>query len=372
MISDDDIHLRQKVMPERDIFFVLILIIVLILESFALLLVVQKNPIPALLLHFIAFLIIAGAAKIKDLNNKDSRFAWVTMIALPLMGPFAPAGTLFALFWYYISKEKSLTFRQWHDSIFPPHDPTLAEVVYDRISFGRDQAGLDYSVTYLMDVIKLGSDDKKREAILKILRNYDPGFAPILKMALEDDHNSIRVQAATAMTKLKKTYYTTSVKLERLRREWPDKNSISLELAKHYDDYAFSGLLDDKQAAEYQQLSYEYYEEFIDYEPQDSPLIPKAKLRMARLLLRMDKLDEACTHFQHLINENPEPSDAYLWYGECLYRMGRYDILREIAGTLAQAPMAQEDALRYPDYIRGIIELWSPILPSQLPKQEAI
>ncbi len=357
-IKEEDIHLRQKIKPERDLFLVLVLVVVFVIDAFALVCLFANNFVPALMFHAVSFLILLGVSKLKEHKSKDARFAWIATIAVPVMGPLAPVGVLFALLWHYMSNEKSLTFREWRDSIFPPEHKTLAQTVYDRITFGRDQAGEGYSVTYLMDVIKMGNDEKKREAIFKILRNYDPSFAPLLKMALEDKHNAIRVQAATAITKLKNTFFSQSVKLERLRRDWPKKNIILLELAKHYDNYAFSGLLDDKQETENRLLSLHYYKEFIMQEPEDTPQVLEVHQLLGRLLFRRGKIEEASRQFEKLRTAGYATSDVNLWYSECLFNLKRYAELRTIAAESAHSALVT-DSHKYPDHIRAMILLWA-------------
>lgn len=359
-IEEEDIHLLQKVAPERDLFLVLVLLVVFVVDAYAVICLFAGNTLPALAFHAAAFVLMAAASLLKTSKGKDSRFAYIAAAATPVMGPLAPVGVLLSLLWFYMSKEKSLTFGQWRDSIFPPEHKTLAQIVYERITFGREQAGENYSVTYLMDVIKLGSDDQKREAIFKILRHYDPRFAPLLKMALEDKHNAIRVQAATAITKLKNTFFTTSVKLERLRRDWPKKNMILLELAKLYDNYAFSGLLDKKQEEENRTLALHYYQQFIIHESEGSIHLLETRQLIGRLLFRMGRVAEACEQFEKLKAENHSTPDINLWYSECLFYLKRYDKLRLLARENAETALTT-DAIKYPEHIRKMLMLWANI-----------
>lgn len=356
--EEEDLHQLKKIRPERDLFLVLVLLVVLVVESFGMLSLFEGNAGLTAILHVLSFVILLGVAVLKKLRERDDRFAWVAMLALPVLGPLAPLGVLFSLFWHYISKEKSLSFRQWRDSIFPPEFKTLAQVVYERIAFGREQAGEDYNVTYLMDILKMGGTEKKREAIYKILRHYEAGLAPLLRLALEDSNNMIRVQAATAITKLKNTYFLQSVKLERLRKTWPDKNGFVLELARHYDNYAFTGLLDASQERESRLMAMKYYYLYLDSEPEDGQHVPEVRQLLARLLFRMNNVEDACKHFERIRESGHATPEVNLWYGECLYRLGRYTVLRQLAEETITTPAITDD-LKYTSNIRGTMMLWA-------------
>jgi len=354
----EDLHVQQKITPERDMFLVLMLLVTLVIECFVVSSALHGKVALALCFHAFAFLLMFMYAKLKSSRGKDARFAWVAASALPLMGPFASGGVLFALLWFFLSKGKSLTFEEWRESIFPTEHKSLAQTVYERIAFGRDQAGENYSVTYLMDVLKMGSDEKKREAIFKISRYYDPGLAPLLKIALEDPHNVIRIQAATAMARLKNTFFSKSLLLEKLRRDWPEKNRILLDLARHYDNYAFSGLLEKTQELENRLLALQYYRNFLEKESKDSSLLAEAHQFYGRLLLRMDMVEAACREFEKLREDGLATPDINLWYSECLFKLQRYAALRIIARENVASPLTT-DSYKYPDNIRDTIKLWA-------------
>ncbi|MBY0407478.1 MAG: hypothetical protein K2Q01_07280, partial [Rickettsiales bacterium] len=192
----------------------------------------------------------------------------------------------------------------------------------------------------------------------KILRHYDASLAPLLKMALEDSNNMIRVQAATAMTKLKNMYFDHSVKLEHMWQEWPKKNGIVLELARLYDNYAFSGLLEETQAQENRNLAMNYYLRYLEVEPKDSPHVTEVLQLLARLLFRMQDIPKACEYFERLRQAGHDTPEVNLWYAECLYRLGRLAELRELAAVAASSPDMADD-LKYTRNMRGTLALWA-------------
>lgn len=354
----EDIHARQKITPERDWLFVLMLVLVLAIEWFVMSSLLAGKTALALAFHVLAFMLLLTYARMKSYRGKDARFAWIATYALPLMGPLAPAGVLLSLLWYFLSKEKSLSFEEWRDSIFPIEHKSLAQTVYERITYGREQVEPYYNVTYLMDILRMGNDEKKREAIFKISRYYDPGLAPLLRIALEDEHNVIRVLAATATAKLKHGFFERSVELENLREEWPEKNRILYDLARHYDNYAFSGLLEDAQEQENRSYALRYYREFIDREASNDPLVLDARQHYARLLLRMDKVKQACRELEIIREAGGESPGLNLWYGECLFRLKRYDELRKLARKEVESETIR-DTVKYPYNIREAMQLWA-------------
>ena len=360
---EEDIHESQKIGAERDVGFVLLAIIALVVDYFALLLLLAQWFLPALALHALCFLLLLTYANRKRKRRKDARFVLIASAFMLVLGPIALGGILVSFFWYYISKEKSLSFKQWRDSIFPAEYKSLGQTVYERITFGREELGVNYSVTYLMDIITLGSDEEKREALFKISRYYDPCFAPMLRQALEDSHNMIRVLAAAAITKIKTTFFSTSMQLEKLKLAWPDNSRVLLELARHYDAYAFSGLLDDDQQEDNRRLALRYYQEFIAKNANHTDILEAHKL-LGRLLLRMGHTEEACAHFETLRAEGIQTSDINFWYSECLFSLKRYAALRKLAAENGDNPLAT-DRLKYPDHIRGTTQLWSGMQENQ-------
>lgn len=356
----EDIHLKKQIRPERDVVFLLLLVLAFFFESFALIGVFYEWYFLAIAFHLVSIIVMATYAQVKQIRGRDSRFVWMTVILMPVFGPMAPAGLMLSLFWHFMSKSKSLSFRAWFESIFPREDKNISEIVYERITFGRDLSGSDYSTTYLIDILKLGNDAQKSEALFKISRYYDPSFAPLLKLAVEDPHNVIRVQAATAMTKIKNSFFSQSLKLERLKREWPEKTEILLWLARHYDNYAFSGLLDEEQEEDNRHVALKYYQQFLDKKPDDELLLAEARQAKARLLLRMGRLQDARTYFIKLKEEDLFTPGMNAWYCECLFAMKRYDELREIARESRNSAM-MADPFKYADNVRSTLLLWAHV-----------
>jgi len=354
----EDIHLKKKIRPERDLLFILLLVLSFIVESYAFIFLAYAWFLPAAMVHALSFIVMLTYAEIKKIRRRDIRFAWLVVIFMPVMGPFAPSGILLSLFIHVISKNKALSFREWFESIFPRDDKSLAQTVYDHIVFGRDPAPAHYSVTYLMDVIRLGSVAQKIEAIFKISRHFNASFAPILKLAVEDSHNMIRVQAATAIIKIRNEFFAQMLKLERLKKEWPNNPGIIFACARHYDNYAFSGLLDDAQETENRAAALHYYRQYVSGLHNDVVLMTQARQAIGRLLLRMGKLHDARVYFEEMKKEGFFTPDMAVWYSECLFYLREYAVLRTVAQQ-TEKEGAISDIVKFPENVRGAIQLWA-------------
>jgi tetratricopeptide (TPR) repeat protein len=204
-----------------------------------------------------------------------------------------------------------------------------------------------------VDVIKRGSESQKREAILKMTQFFHPDFGSVIKMALrEDSSNVVRVQAATAITKIKNNFFSQLMALEKLRRKYPDKNEILLAIASVYDDLAFSTILEPEQESEARQLALKFYEEFRAHRPNDKRL----HYLIGRLMMRQGRYEEAVRWFEGAMTSELIKLDIWVLYAECLYSLKRFDELRRQARSNCDLVLQSR---KYPDSICESVLFWS-------------
>ena len=73
-----------------------------------------------------------------------------------------------------------------------------------------------------------------------------------------------------------------------------------------------------------------------------------------RLLLRLDRIEEAATHLASLSQTSPDPRPA-LWHVECLYRLRRFDELRKRIEDPRLAELALTDSY---GNVNPVLNLW--------------
>ena len=102
----------------------------------------------------------------------------------------------------------------------------------------------------LMDVFLVGTDDQQLTALGRMLKRYEPAMAAILGVALQSHEPSVRVLAATVISKLHRDFSEQIASLQRVADARAAPSSVWLDLAAACTAYARSGLLDRTQCAE--------------------------------------------------------------------------------------------------------------------------
>ncbi len=271
----------------------------------------------------VVFLLAAGLQKI----GRDARFMLLLGATTSALGIFGAVGTCVSILLYLWFMQVSQTFAEWFATIFPRQKLSKPERIYDDLSYGRDQNPVDYSVVPFLDVMEIGSEAQKRKALSRMSEYFEPQFAPAFKQALSDSSNSIRVQAATAVTRIENQFIEELMKITDLARRYPKDANIKLALAEHYDDYAFTGILDDEREMLNRNRALEHYREYLEMKPGDI----NVRIRAGRLLLRLARHNEAADWFARCITDGYSSDSLIIWYMEALFLAGRYEELRKNA-----------------------------------------
>ncbi len=313
------------------------------------------NLLIHLLLVGIAGLLVYLLAK----AGLDTRLSMLMFITTSVMGAIGAAGTLLCAIRaaFYIRYRHD--FEEWYSSIFPRGVNTLPEDIVEKLELGHDENPLEYSVIPFMDVMEIGNEAQKREALSRMSANFYPRFAPAFKRALVDDHSSIRIQAATAITRIENTFHEKLLRIIQLHRELPKNPIIKKGLAEHYDNYAFTGLLDEDRENINREKAREKYLEYLQMRPDDMDV----RLKVGRLLIRAKRYDEAANWFKHSLDEGYATDALKIWYMECLFMTGRYDELRAAASTF------RIDLTNYKDIQPEMVEsihLWAQAGANQI------
>lgn len=258
---------------------------------------------------------------------RENRFFILLFISTITMGIFGAAGTLLAIILHIWFMRFANPFAEWFTSIFPSSHISDTEQVYEDIQVGRDESSKPYSVISFMDVIQHGTEAQKRTALSKMTSRFHPSFAPAFKKALNDSSNNIRIQAATAISKIEDQFMTRLIKLNELHEQNPQNAVITMALAEHYDNYAFTGILDDDRERQNRAQALKYYKEYLDLEPGSSD----AYVKIGRLLMRSNEPDEALNWLRQGSERGHQSPAIITWLAEALYACGYFSELRQLA-----------------------------------------
>lgn len=202
----------------------------------------------------------------------------------------------------------------------------------------------------LCDVFRSGTLAQKRRAVSLIGANFKPEFAEALRMALRDEQNAIRVQAGMVLLKLEDEFGSKQLDLqaqgdELLAEFGFGEDHTHLELARLYDQQAYSGLLDASRTKTARIQALREYRAHLAQHPDDDEAIAA----VGRLLIREDQHQLVADWFGQQVREGKKSDAVLMWLAEALYRSRRYGELQAIVaehGERLARKLPQDSALR--------------------------
>jgi hypothetical protein len=296
-----------------------------------------------------AHVVAAGPAAYALLRSSwgDDRYVVLLAITTAALGPLGPAGVLLAMALERVHARGAVSIEQWHEMLFPPLVADMKGDLWRRIGKRASDRPPDPRVTPFQDVLAFGSVQQRQAVVAIIAQQFRPAFAPALKAALRDEHNVIRVQAATVIARFEQEFLERTFELEAAVQQAPGDPEAILALASHSDDQAFAGLFDATREESCRARAAEGYERYLDLRPDDQAV----DLRLARLQFRRGLFEQAEPRLRRLAEAGH--ASARLWLMEVLFAQRRYRDLRAVAerfGTGADA---------MPIEAAGAIELWA-------------
>jgi hypothetical protein len=252
----------------------------------------------------------------------DVRIPLILVSATAALGPCGPAAALFTMALSRWFMRHATPFEEWYRTLFP-------ELVNDaEADFARRAASATVdnpaSLAPFAEVLAFGSLHQKQALIAVINQSFRPAFGPILKRALSDENNVIRVQAATTMNRIENVMHAQTVELTGRLSEKPGDPDALLALARHYDSHLYSCILDAKREEEIRERALETWSRYLALKPNDID----SQIAASRLQLRSGLCEDAARSLAKVIDAGAATPQAELWYMESLYRLGRYAELR--------------------------------------------
>jgi tetratricopeptide (TPR) repeat protein len=256
----------------------------------------------------------------------DVRLPLLLIGTTAALGPLGPAGTLATAVlarWYM---RKAAPFEDWYRALFPDNHGEAGNEFASRLAHSADPDNPS-GIAPFAEVLAFGSLQQKQALIALINQSFRPAFGPVLKRALTDTNNVIRVQAATAMNKIEKGIHERTLQLTREVSQNPGNPDALRELARHYDSWLYSSILDARREEEVRARALDAYRRYLAARPDDS----ESRIAISRLLLRSGRYSEAATSLEKAMQAGLSTSQAELWYMESLYNLGRFTELHEYA-----------------------------------------
>jgi len=282
---------------------------------------------------------------------RRNQLAWYLFVATAGLGPIGPFAALATGILLLVFHRDWFDFQAWYSSLFPAETRSRVTDLYESLMRRQRQQG-KAGVESFADILSGSDAAKKRLAIGLLTRHFRPGFAPALKLALTDVDPSVRTQAATAVATIEGRFLARAQQLQRRARERPKSFGARHRLARHYDDYAFTGLLDPERERDNRIRALESYEGALKVRPREAGIWTA----IGRLLVREHRYDAAASWFTVAEARGLMTPDMVLWNLEALFRLGRYDKLR---AAINQHRQLFESATKLPPQVPDVIGLWT-------------
>ncbi len=294
----------------------------------------------ALGVHVGACAVVALAALTRPDDRDEHRLIQALAATMPFFGALAPVALLLFYPLYLRFRATATPFAEWYRKLFPDDEGALSAQLYQSI-VRRELPRSDYTpVVSYMDIVQHGTVEQRIAVIATVARNFRPVFAPVLKAALADTNPEVRVQAATAIAKLTDDFVGRVQGLEIVLARNAGDTKCMRELAKAYDEYAYTGILDAALEENNRVRALQLWLNYCELVPDDN----EASLAVGRLLMRLERHGLAAQWLERSFAEGRATRQAVLWYMEVLFAQGRTDALRALAAQTV-TDLAQDRTL---------------------------
>lgn len=347
-----DVHTSDAASANTGMFFVVALVLAALHGFNAYLALTGTAFAVVMIIHLVLVGFATMLAFAQYRKGHDVPFLALLAITTAATGVFGAAGSLFTSILYILLRQKALHFKEWFELIFPSDLTTDSERIYNNIMVGTDENPRQYGVMPFLEVMEIGSEEQKRRALSKMTVNFHPRLAPAFRRALNDQSNVIRVQAATAAAKIENQFMSKLQRIEEAREKEPSNKHIIFALAKFYDDYAYTGILDTEREMLNRQKAIDTYKSYLQHDPNST----EAWSSIGRLLFRSEQWEEAAEWFKHALDRGWRSKNMVLWYLESLFRTGNYRELRRMAVEYGRGITDNEEL---PNEIRECVGLWA-------------
>jgi polysaccharide biosynthesis protein PelE len=272
------------------------------------------------------------------------------IISVAAFGPFGLAGVSLARLLQCLFARHARPFEEWYASLFPPRESDRVRSIHDLIVLRQAGPTNTSSLAPFADVLALGTINQKQSTVSLIADHFRPSFALALHCALNDAEPTIRVQAATAVSRLEGQFAERQAALYQRLASRPSDPALLLAVVEHYADYAESGLLDVGRADEARRKALALAQEGTRLDLTD----PRSFEVTSRLLLQLQQSEKAVAQLEPWVKRSEATARMVSTYLEALFALGRFEQLRDLCCRLGQ----RLETLDLPAEIRQAAQLW--------------
>ncbi|WLR54470.1 hypothetical protein LC048_18850 [Mesobacillus subterraneus] len=159
----------------------------------------------------------------------------------------------------------------------------------------------------LADALLLNEDQKKRQMLIRLLKDYSIDHLSILKKALENEDSETTHYAAAAIQEMKRKLETSLQTLEYEAGQNPDDLDILSAYSKALSEYIKSGLFEERMNMRYMYQYNDCLEKLIQLEP-EAKLHHIAKIENE---LELKDYDSAKSDAKRFLKYFPDEEESY-------------------------------------------------------------
>ncbi|MBF0237466.1 MAG: hypothetical protein HQM12_07165 [SAR324 cluster bacterium] len=310
-----------------------------------------------LALHLISIFIAGFWTWFRHNQKRDLKYPVIFLILTFFLSSFGIFIGMTVIIVQLMTYRYKHSFEDWWASIFPEEEHDAAEDLQRRLISGWEDLEVKHKMLSFMDVMILGTMNQKRDVLAKISRYYRHEFAPVLKRAINDPVNAIRVMAATVIAKIQNQYVHEYMHLLKQYEADPGSDVLLLKLARSIDKYVYSGIMDSDSEREFRNKAIVYYEKYLENHPEKT----QVQFALGRLYLYNRDYQKAYPLLESCVKaDNYNSPNIGVRYMESLYAQGRMEELKEIAHKYLDKVDPNDPALME---IFEILRFWTEGIP---------
>jgi hypothetical protein len=288
-------------------------------------------PVPPAV-HLLVVAALAAWTYSSRTCRADLRLPLLLTVMTAFLGPFGAGGVLLMMVLVRVYGRATESFEVWYSALFPDQIDSPNELWQSILLSNTPDSGR-VGVTPFSDILFFGSLAQKQELISLISKQFRPAVAPVLRLAIDDTNNGIRVQAASAITKIEDGFLPRTMELSAAVQEHPTDARLLLKLAQLHDEYVSAGLLDAEREQESRRQALAAYADYLALRPDDID----ARVSAGRLLVAGGRYEDAVEWLERALAQSADSVPLRLLYMEALFHLNRLSDLRRVATSSQDA-----------------------------------
>lgn len=271
----------------------------------------------------------------------SSEYGWILFLGL-LQGAFGPIGSG-GIFLIFFLRKQFLTddphLKSFMDFLFREPQHSFAHHTWEKVrANAADEQEQKVDMICLRDRMRFGDEDQKRAVLTLIGNTFSPFYARLLKYSLRDPNSSVRIHAATILTKISRKFQDQVTQAIRDYEASPEDTELLLKVAESYDSYAYSETVESVREQRLFDRAQEFYEKYLQKVPHDK----KTLVKYGRLLLRKGNKKESYRIFKKVfLDTNQLPLESLSWFMELCYDLEYFQEIRDLMESLENAEEAK-------------------------------